>query len=331
MLPIIKSVLRRHLSPAAYARLATTYRAVGKSLGNQPPAPVLSVAPAPAPAVIPATNAVSEPVPSVSTLVAGVPQKPGDDHDLTPPENVASQDISVEEKRRAAEERFWHYPHNLGDGVVTKPWWDWLPYWHGVRREAIFGRVHEIFGPSLAGLRCLDMACNSGFWSFELIDRGADSVYAFDVTTPLVEGAFFVRNCRKDKPEYQRIQFDIGDYNTIDLPENGFDLVLSLGMMYHLTDVFGVAQRIARTTGRVAIIDSSVSDLTGDVLEIPPEGKYFWISKGEFSFVPTREAMRRIFLQAGFTKVTPWMPEEGHVCYKEYGPTGFRHILVCEK
>ncbi|HRQ79925.1 MAG TPA: class I SAM-dependent methyltransferase [Azospirillaceae bacterium] len=214
---------------------------------------------------------------------------------------------------------------------MTKPWWDWLPYWHGVRRQAIFERVHEYFGPSLAGLRCMDVACNSGFWSFELIDRGADSVFAFDVTEYLVKDAFFVRDCRNDRPEYQRIEFHVADYNNIDIPQSGFDLVLALGMMYHLTDVFGVAKRLAQATGRLAIIDSSVSDMPGDVLEIPPDGKYFWISKGEFSFVPTRAALRRIFEETGFSRVTPWMPDENHPCYKEYGPNGFRHILVCEK
>ncbi len=328
MIPVIKSILRSCLPPSAYAQLATAYRAMTKAGDVMPtvPAPAVAAAPVAAPVV-------EAPVPevSVSTLAAGVPLKPGDDFDLSAPQMAASQEITLEEKRRAATEKFWHYPHDLGDGVVTKPWWDWLPYWHNVRRQAIFGQVHEIFGPSLKGLRCLDMACNSGFWSFEMIDRGADSVYAFDVTEPMIEGALFVRNCRKDKPEYQRIEFDVADYNAVNLPDDGFDLVLCLGMMYHLTDVYGVAQRVTRTTKRVAIIDSSVSDLSGDVLEIPPEGKYFWISKGEFSFVPTRDALRRIFRQAGFTKVTSWMPEEGHPCYKEYGPNGFRHIVVCEK
>jgi tRNA (mo5U34)-methyltransferase len=250
---------------------------------------------------------------------------------IPPVDPNAPVTIPVEEKRRAAAEEFWHYQHDLGDGVQTTPWWDWLNYWHGVRRQAIFERVHEYFGPSLAGLRCMDVACNSGFWSFELIDRGAESVFAFDVTEPLVASARFVRNCRPDKPEYRRIDFQIADYNDIDLPESGFDLVLALGMMYHLTDVYGVAQRLVRATGRLAIIDSSISDLPGDVLEIPPDGKYFWISKGEFSFVPTRSALRMIFEHAGFSRVTPWLPDENHPCYKEYGPNGFRHILVCEK
>lgn len=322
MISLLKATLRNHLPPPAYARLAVAYRAVNKAIGVQAPAaPTASAAVPPLP--------VAEP--EALATVAAVPAKPAEEPVISAPALTASDVISVEEKRRVATEKFWHYPHDLGDGVVTTPWWDWLPYWHDVRRQAIFGRVHEIFGPSLKGLRCLDVACNSGFWSFELIDRGADSVYAFDVTDPLVDSAQFVRNCRKDKPEYQRVEFHVADYHDVQLPDNGFDLVLALGMMYHLTDVYGVAQRLTRATGRVAIIDSSVSDQPGDVLEIPPEGKYFWISKGEFSFVPSRGALRRIFQQAGFAKVTPWMPEEGHPCYKEYGPNGFRHILVCEK
>lgn len=239
--------------------------------------------------------------------------------------------VPVDVKRRAAEEWYWHYQHDLGDGVLTKPWWDQAAYWHPLRKRILFERLEEHVGPSLTGLRCLEMACNSGYWSFELAERGAEAVFAFDRSPDMIRGAEFVRECRNDRPEYGRIEFRVDDCYTVDLPESVYDVVLCMGIMYHLTDVLGVAKRMCRATRGLAFVDSSVSDLPGNVLEIPEEGKYFWCEKNEFSFVPTRGALRQILEKAGFSKVTPWIPEEGHPAYGEYGPNGFRHIIICEK
>lgn len=242
-----------------------------------------------------------------------------------------NQTVSVEDKRRVAAEEFWHYQHDLGDGVLTKPWMDWLIGWHQLRRGIIFDRLTPYFGDRLTGLSCLDVACNSGFWSFELIDRGADSVFAFDESQYMIRDAEYVRRCRAGQAEYDRITFRTASYYDIELPEAGYDLVLALGMMYHLTDILGVAQRLYRASRRVVLFDSSVSDLPGNVLEISDNKKYFWCTPEEFSFVPTRSALRMILEKAGFSKVTPWMPDEDHPGYKEFGPDGFRHIVVCEK
>ncbi len=238
---------------------------------------------------------------------------------------------TIETKRRLAEEEYWHYQHDLGDGVLTKPWNDWLIGWHQLRRGIIFDRLAPYFGDSLEGMTCLDVACNSGFWSFEMADRGAASVLAFDESCYMVNEAEYIRRCRPDRPSYDRITFRTASYYDIELPENQFDLVLGLGMMYHLSDILGVAQRLYRATRRVALFDSSVSDLPGNVLEISDNKKYFWCTPEEFSFVPTRSALRMILEKAGFSKVTPWMPDPSHPGYKEFGPEGFRHIIVCEK
>ena len=239
--------------------------------------------------------------------------------------------ISVDDKRRAVQERHWHYRHDLGDGVFTVPWLEWLTTWHALRRGVIFERISEHLGPSLDGLSCLDIACNSGFWSFELVERGAARVLAFDIDRPVVENALFVRDCHEARTAYRRIEFRHDSLFTAALDPAGYDLVLCLGLMYHLTDPFGAARRIAQATNRLAIVDSSCSDLEGKVLEFANGAKYFFNGKDEFAFVPTREALIEIMRQAGFARVSPWRPEPDHPGYREYGPQGFRLLLVCEK
>lgn len=239
--------------------------------------------------------------------------------------------VPVDVKRQEAAARTWHYCHDLGDGVVTTPWYDWLSSWHPLRRDIIFGEIAKVLGPSLAGMRCLDIACNSGFWSFEAVERGAESVLAFDTQENWVDNARFVCRCRPDRHEYGRIDFHHSDLFNMNLPEAGFDLVFCLGLMYHLTDVFGAAQQVYRTTRRVAVIDTSVSDLPGCLLELPPPGKYFFNGPEEFAFVPTRDMMLAIMKKAGFSRVTPWQPVDGQPGYQEYGPGGFRQLIICER
>ena len=72
----------------------------------------------------------------------------------------------------------WHYAFELSDGTLTPTYVDSLQEWHEIRRQFIFSRIDSVIGP-LEGKSCLDIACNSGFWSIELAKRGA-VVKAFD-------------------------------------------------------------------------------------------------------------------------------------------------------
>lgn len=239
-------------------------------------------------------------------------------------------DIDYAKLQDEVDRKHWHYQHDLGGGVVTKVQSDWFVYWHGTRRRIFMGVLEERFGPSLAGRTALDIACNSGFWSYNLVDRGAESVLAFDTSPELIENAELVRRCRPDRPDYGRIEFQVGDVYTHPFDERTYDIVLCLGIMYHLTDIVGVARKVRRATGGIALIDSSVSSLTGNVLEISDHNKYFWCVPTEFSLVPTREALKTILLQSGFSSVREWLPSADDPAHEQYGPNGFRTLMIAE-
>jgi tRNA (mo5U34)-methyltransferase len=82
----------------------------------------------------------------------------------------------------------------------------------------------------LSGLRALDIGCNAGFYSFELARRGAD-VLAID------HDAHYLRQARWAQDQYDvagSIEFrQMGVYELAQLGET-FDLVLFLGVLYHL-------------------------------------------------------------------------------------------------
>src|SRR4051812_10025670 len=82
----------------------------------------------------------------------------------------------------------------------------------------------------LSGQRALDIGCNAGFYSFELAKRGAH-VLAID------HDAHYLEQARWACDQYglgDRIELrQMGVYDLADVGET-FDLVLFLGVMYHL-------------------------------------------------------------------------------------------------
>jgi tRNA (mo5U34)-methyltransferase len=82
----------------------------------------------------------------------------------------------------------------------------------------------------LSGLRALDVGCNAGFYSIELAKRGAD-VLAIDHDPHYLRQAEWAR-AQFELPGH--IEFrNMGVYDLARLAED-FDLVLFLGVLYHL-------------------------------------------------------------------------------------------------
>jgi len=237
--------------------------------------------------------------------------------------------LSREEVARIAATQDWHYEHDLGDGIVTRTVLPDHQAWHDLRKRILSDVIAAKYGGSLSGLNCLDIACNSGFWSFFLADLGARSVTGFDVAKR-IEQARFVQQCRGRDGSYANVGFTVDDVATFDYGADRYDLIFCLGIFYHLTDVVGFARNLHRSAKQRVIVDTSVSDLEGAVLELSDHTKYRCCDSEEFALVPTREACRRIFAHVGFRGILDWYPsdEPGR---DSYNPRSPRAIYVLEK
>lgn len=91
-------------------------------------------------------------------------------------------------------------------------------------------RLGAALPDDLDGCRALDVGCNAGFYSFELARRGAD-VLAIDHDPHYLRQAAWAR----DHYELQG-RIELRELGVYDLPrlEETFDLVLFLGVLYHL-------------------------------------------------------------------------------------------------
>lgn len=101
----------------------------------------------------------------------------------------------------------------------------------------------------------MDIACNEGYFGFEVLRRGAKSVIGFDARLINIEKAKFIKN----HFGYKNIDFFVDDVYNLDLNRYGlFDLTLCLGLIYHLENPILALRKIKELTKKVCVIDTQV-------------------------------------------------------------------------
>ncbi|MGH9320733.1 MAG: DUF1698 domain-containing protein [Vicinamibacteria bacterium] len=174
---------------------------------------------------------------------------------------------------------FWFHSIDLGDGVVTP----------GLKSRAQLAlELSHLHLPDLHGKSVLDIGAFDGFFSFEAERRGASRVVALDhyVWSLDLPGVMkYWQECkdqgRVPRPYHEtehwrpgelpgKRGFDaarralssgvepmVADFMTADLTALGrFDVVLFLGVLYHMTDPLGALRRVAELTKERAVIET---------------------------------------------------------------------------
>jgi 2-polyprenyl-3-methyl-5-hydroxy-6-metoxy-1,4-benzoquinol methylase len=117
-------------------------------------------------------------------------------------------------------------------------------------------------GDSLKGKRVLDIACNSGFWSIQCALLGAD-VVGFDARPELIREAELVKSI----VGVNNARFEVRDFwdMTPDALGGTFDVVLNLGLLYHLPDPLAVLAHTKAMSHGTMLLDTTV-DLSAQPL-----------------------------------------------------------------
>lgn len=110
----------------------------------------------------------------------------------------------------------------------------------------------------LTGMRVLDLGARDGLFSFESEKRGAKEVIALDYCSPDTTGFNVAKKILDSKVEW--ITGNVYEINSLDLGQ--FDLVLFLGVIYHLRHPYLAIDKIhdvLRVGGKV-IVESHILD-----------------------------------------------------------------------
>ncbi|HLK50154.1 MAG TPA: TIGR04290 family methyltransferase [Bryobacteraceae bacterium] len=224
-------------------------------------------------------------------------------------------------RRRVAELGEWFQNMNLG-GVETAPHhflgdypsFKWQQFAHAIPAD-------------LTGKSVLDIGCNAGFYSVEMKRRGAARVLGIDTDETYLEQARFVAEVSGAPIEFRRMSvYEVGALR------EQFDLVLFLGVLYHLRhpllaldllhqhvvrDLL-VAQSLLRGSKYVEPLEKDYPFSEADIFTRPGYPALYFVEK-RYShdptnwWIPNRACLEAMLRSSGF-EILDRPEEEVYLC-----------------
>jgi len=183
----------------------------------------------------------------------------------------------------------WYHEFDFGDGIVTKPALNLRDQWAAT--ENFLEKV------DFRGKTVLDIGCWDGYWSFFAERKGASYVLAIDDITQRwgeESGFNIAHEIYQSKVEYRP---NVSVYELSRLVGQQFDVVLYLGVYYHLTHImagFSEVRRVVKSGGEVIVEGGIINDIKHPYTEFyyGEEGNEPYRSTKSNWFVPTRHCLK---------------------------------------
>ncbi len=119
------------------------------------------------------------------------------------------------------------------------------------RRDLIAGTIAEMLGADASRASVLDIGCASGFFSMDLAERGVGRVQGIVLRAANVAQArFLAEHCG-----VEGVEFAVSDADALGTDER-WDVVMNLGVLYHVVNPLQFIHEIYELCNRFAIIDT---------------------------------------------------------------------------
>lgn len=213
----------------------------------------------------------------------------------------------------------WMYPWSLAPGADAPLMHPGLPSVHATRAEMIEPAVRAALAQAGPNATALDLACSEGYFAQRLLEWGAHRVVGIDVRAQNVLRATLIAD--HFGIDQSRLSFRQGDVFEL-VPETlgRFDVVLLLGLIYHVEDPVGVVRLARRLTRSLCVVESQLTRqdapiihgqgvpdvmFTADgsfaaVIEEDAEQNPLASAPGILSLIPNRAALELMIRTAGF-------------------------------
>lgn len=223
----------------------------------------------------------------------------------------------------------WMYEFQLTPTVSTEAIGANLRSIHDTRKEMIEPVVRGVLQAAGPDASALDLACSEGWFSHRLLEWGARRVVGIDIRATNIRRARLIRD--HFQIPHDKLVLEQGDVLELDPSSLGqFDVVLVLGLIYHLERPLQ-ALRLARALTRQAcVIESQLTRqdrpiVRGDgvpgVYQQSAESFAAWVeddpqnlrasAAGVMSLIPNRAALEALPRWAGFGSVE-WLAPRAH-------------------
>lgn len=245
--------------------------------------------------------------------------------DVTPP-------TDPDALRAEVAKRHWFHSIDLGNGVTTP----------GTGKPAVVHarELSQLRLPNLAGKSVLDIGAWDGFYTFAAERAGAQRVVSLDHyvwSLDRFQVDRYEAECRAQgqlpKPWHEvpgmwhpdtlpgRRGYDlahavlkskaepvVGDFMSMDLdPLGTFDVVLYLGVLYHMENPLASLRRVAKVTKEMAIVETDAVEFMGH--PNTPLCEFFPSDERDYDptnwWAPNFAALSGLCKAAGFSKVVP--------------------------
>lgn len=236
--------------------------------------------------------------------------------------------LSHSELRRRIEE-LGPWFHNMElDGVATAP-----NHFLGDYPYAKWRKFAHAIPTDLRGRSVLDIGCNAGFYSIEMKRRGADRVLGIDFDEAYLAQARFAAEIADVEIEFRQLSvYDLG------LLGERFDVVLFMGVLYHLRHPLLALDLVREHVMRDLMVFQSMQRGSADVLE--PADNHPFSSRELFNeagfpklhfiehryaqdptnwWIPNRACVEAMLRSAGF-RIAAHPEEEVYICYPAEQP-----------
>jgi tRNA (mo5U34)-methyltransferase len=215
--------------------------------------------------------------------------------------DTSSSDRAADLARRIAAFPRWHYDFDLAGHSTATPGVTRARR-HAQRLPYLLDPLAAACGGSLAGRRVLDLGCNAGFWTLHALRRGAAFVRAVDARSMHLAQAALVLEV--EGIDASRHALSEADLFAADWAAWGrFDIVLCLGLLYHVDRPVELFARIAATGASHVVVDTALSRLPGAAFEAreePLDDPRNAVGRS-LVFWPTSDAVVALARHAGFT------------------------------
>lgn len=229
----------------------------------------------------------------------------------------------------------WFYTFELPGGERTSTYHEGkLDAIHTTRWDMLEERLRQVFSGGYENLRAVDLASHQGYFSVKLGQLGFSEVLGIEARQGHVEDSRLIT----DVYGLQNVKYRQSDIFGLDTDQLGqFDLVMMLGLLYHLEDPVG-ALRLCRSlcSGLCLIETQVVPGITGVVdygsyqFVRPLKGSFGIVDETEethgpeasvtgICLVPSLEALHWLLRKVGFARVEVIPPPETAYEQLRYG------------
>jgi 2-polyprenyl-3-methyl-5-hydroxy-6-metoxy-1,4-benzoquinol methylase len=148
----------------------------------------------------------------------------------------------------------WQFPYDFGDGIIA-PTYTPVQAMHSWRRDAMLSAVAQRFPFNREALSVLDLGAGEGAMAIGLWQLGFRKITCVEVRPLNIEKAQFAARVFGADLDFRRetVEEFLGNDGS------RYDIVLFMGLLYHLLNPFGIIEQIGRVTRQTVVLETALS------------------------------------------------------------------------